>query len=411
VTGRAIGVQAASVYAGSAYLDVRELFTARGLDPNRFDNLAMHRRSVPLPCEDVVSCAVNAAYPLVAALSEQQRSRIETLVVATESGVDFAKAASTYVHDLLGLSRNCRLFEVKQACYAGVAALQSVAALTAASPRTDALALVVAADLPNPKRGSYGEAACGAGAVAMLLGSPRLAVLQPGASGLCSYETNDFSRPLFDVEVLDIDHSLLSYIDCLLGSFHDFVERFPGTDFRESFAGLAMHTPFPGMVRGAHRTAMRKLAGAAPAEAADDFERRVAPSVRLPQQVGNIYSASAMLALVSTLAVGGYEPGSAVGLYSYGAGCSAEFLSTTVGPQRPDAALLGGLLTGDSLRTRVDVASYDKLVDRMGDAGFGTRDARLDLDEYQPLLPAGQRRLLLSSVTNYRRTYAWVEGG
>lgn len=410
MNNRPIGVQAAAVYVGTAYVDAREVFTARGLNPARFGNLMMRRKSLPLPCEDVVSYAVNAAYPVVAALSEQDRKRIETVIVATESAVDFAKAASTYVHDLLHLPRTCRLFEVKQACYAGVAALQSAAALTAASPHEGALALVIGADLPSPKRGSYAEPTCGAGAVAMLIGEPRLAAWPPGAGGFCSYETSDFCRPLHDLDFVNVDHSLLSYIDCLLASFSDYADRFPGTDFRDSFAGLAMHTPFPGMVKGAHRTALRKLTGAVTADAAEDFERRVAPSVQFGQQVGNIYSGSAMLALLSALAEGGYPAGSPIGVYSYGGGCASEFLRVTVGPQPPDPALMGGLRTGDNARSQLDVAGYDAAVDRLGDASFGVRNAVLDLDEYRPLVPAGQRCLLLNSVQDYHRSYTWVEG-
>jgi polyketide biosynthesis 3-hydroxy-3-methylglutaryl-CoA synthase-like enzyme PksG len=341
--------------------------------------------------------------------------------VATESAIDFSKSAATYVHQLLGLPRSCRLFEVKQACYAGVAALQTAAALAAVSPRPGALALVVSADLTAPRaviagatpdqaraRGSYGEAGSGVGAVALLVGEPRLAALRPDAGGLCSYETADFCRPQHDLDYVDIDHSLLSYIDCLLDSFNDYAERVPGADFRDSFAGLAMHTPFPGMVKGAHRTAMRKLKGLRPDEVAADFERRVEPSIRLAERVGNIYSGSTLLALVSALAHGGWPPGSPIGVYSYGGGCAAEFFDVTVGPQAPDPALLGGLSGGDTARTRVDVATAEELTDRMGQAGFGVRNARVDLDEYRHLLPPGTPRLLLSGISEYHREYTWI---
>ncbi|MFD0598201.1 hypothetical protein ACFQZ4_42960 [Catellatospora coxensis] len=114
----------------------------------------MHRKAVPLPCEDVVSLAASAAWPIVAALSPDELSTIRTLIVATESGVDFSKSASTYVHRLLGLSRNCRLFEVKQACHAGVAALRSAAALVG---HEGGRALVIAGDIPTAARGTYAE--------------------------------------------------------------------------------------------------------------------------------------------------------------------------------------------------------------------------------------------------------------
>jgi polyketide biosynthesis 3-hydroxy-3-methylglutaryl-CoA synthase-like enzyme PksG len=408
VIGRPTGIQAAATYCGAAYVDVPALFAARGLDDSRLGNLMMLRKSVPLPCEDIVSFAVNAAAPVVADLSAAERGRLETLIVATESGVDFAKSAATYVHDLLDLPRTCRLFEVKQACHAGIAALQAAAALTAASHDPDALALVIAGDLAAPQRGGYAEPSQGAGAVAVLVGEPRLAALSPGMAGLCSYETTDFCRPRPDLDLVDIDHSLLSYIDCLLGSFSDYTRRVPGTDFRESFAALAMHTPFPGMVKGAHRTVLRKLGAGGPQQAAADFARRVEPSLRLPRQVGNIYSGSTLLALLSLLSSGRYAAGAPIGVFSYGGGCSSEFLLMTAGPQAPPPCALDRDGTG---RRELSVGAYDQLTSEQGAGAFGVRDVQLDLDAFGPQLPAGSRLLLLSRIDGYHRSYAWTDGG
>src|ERR1700761_8287274 len=134
----AIGIERAGVYAGVARLDVEALFGHRGLDHRRLNNLMMKRKSVALPCEDVVSFAASAARPVIEALTPAERATIELVVVGTESAVDFGRSTSTFLHGLLGLERTCRLFEVKQACYGGVAALQIAAALLAASPRPDA---------------------------------------------------------------------------------------------------------------------------------------------------------------------------------------------------------------------------------------------------------------------------------
>lgn len=124
-----LGIEAVNAYVGGASLDTRTLFEARGLDMRRFGNLMMRQKSVNLPCEDAVTNAVNAAKPLVEALAPHERDRIELVIVGTESGVDFGKPLSTYVHDALGLGRRCRSFETKHACYGGTAALRTAAAL------------------------------------------------------------------------------------------------------------------------------------------------------------------------------------------------------------------------------------------------------------------------------------------
>src|ERR1051325_6839596 len=119
-----VGIEAINVYAGRACLDIRQLFQARGLDMRRFGNLMMAQKSANLPCEDPVTNAVNAAKPLVDAVSPAERERIELVIVGTEPGLAYAKPISTYVHECLGLGRCCRSFEPKHACYGGTAALQ-----------------------------------------------------------------------------------------------------------------------------------------------------------------------------------------------------------------------------------------------------------------------------------------------
>ncbi len=118
-----VGIEAINVFGGTAYLDVMELAKHRNLAATRFENLLLSEKSVALPYEDPITLGVNAK-PIVDALSEEEKSRIELLITCTESGIDFGKSMSTYMHHYLALDRNCRLFEIKQACYSGTAGLQ-----------------------------------------------------------------------------------------------------------------------------------------------------------------------------------------------------------------------------------------------------------------------------------------------
>ena len=101
-----VGIEAINAYCERLYIDVARLFEARGLDLSRFENLMMTRKSVGLPFEDPVTHAVNAARPLVENLTAQERSTIERVLTATESGIDFGKSMSTYIHKALDLSRD-----------------------------------------------------------------------------------------------------------------------------------------------------------------------------------------------------------------------------------------------------------------------------------------------------------------
>ena len=101
-TAGTAGIEAMNVFGGSALIDVERLARHRGLDTSRFRNLLMHKKAVPLPCEDPVSFAVNAAMPIVDALDPADRERIELLITCSESGIDFAKSMSTLMNEISG---------------------------------------------------------------------------------------------------------------------------------------------------------------------------------------------------------------------------------------------------------------------------------------------------------------------
>ncbi|TXC99869.1 hydroxymethylglutaryl-CoA synthase [Streptomyces sp. ISID311] len=409
-----IGIEDANVYLGLASVEVDSLFAARGLDPARMANLMMLRKTVALPCEDVVSYAVNAARPLLARLDATTRESIELLVVGTESGLDFSKATATWVHRLLDLPSTCRLFEVKQACYAGVAALQlATAHMAAAAP--GARALVIGCDVPQLARNTMAEPSQGAGAVAMLVGpEPTLAVAEPGAAGYCSFEVSDVYRPTAQDLIWDSDLSLLSYIECLKGSYSDYLRRRPTTDFLTDFAYLAFHAPFPGAVKGAHRSLLRSLFRLSPQQIGEDFDRRVHDSLRYPAQVGNIYAGTALLALLSLIdhAKPGQES-QRIGLYSYGSGSSSEFCSFLLPPAAGRQRKGSGTADLLAARVPVDIATYDELADACQDLYPGIADYHPDLGLAKQFAhDAGvvQPLVVLERIDKYQRTYAEVSG-
>ena len=407
-----VGIEAINFYGGSAFLNVRRLFEVRNLDLRRFDNLMIHRKSVALPCEDPVSFGVNAAKPLLDQLSEQERNRIELLVTATESGLDFGKSLSTYLHDYLGLSRSCRLFEVKHACYAGTAALQTAVNFVAGQSSPGAKTLVVATDIAKAAiKGSYVEPSQGAGAVALLVSDrPDILEIDFGANGYYSYEVMDSCRPTPEIETGDSDLSLVAYLDCLEHSFNAYARRVEGADFVSTFDYMAFHTPFPGMVKGAHRMMMRKLKNSPPAVSDADFERRVTPSLTYCVEIGNIYSATLYLALCGLLDTADLPAAKRVALYSYGSRCCSEFFSGIIGPQ--SKTKMSALQKRNSLNRRYElsVREYDRLLDLGLEWMFGTKNKEADTSSYQEIYDrsiAGRGLLVLKKVANYHREYQW----
>jgi polyketide biosynthesis 3-hydroxy-3-methylglutaryl-CoA synthase-like enzyme PksG len=373
----------------------------------------MKSKSVALPCEDPVTNAVNAAKPILDALDPEARANIEFLAIGTESGLDLSKSLSNLVHRELDLPRSCRVFEVKQACYAATAALQCAVAVVTAAVRPETRALVINADIPHPVQGSYYEPSQGVGSVAVLVSrNPVLAVIEP-VSGLHSYEVMDSCRPQFTREVVETDLSLLTYLKCFEGAFADYCRKQPSADFVTSFDLLAMHTPFAGMVRGAHRALLRKLTSLSAAEIEQDFRARAEPSVRYGQQVGNIYAGSVLLALTSSLANSDHDTERSIGVFSYGSGCASEFYRVIGLPGPARNELKGAVEQSLEERVRLSWDRYDSLAAVAGQPPAGTQQAAIDFEGCADILELsnfGQPRLVLAGVENYARVYRWADG-
>jgi polyketide biosynthesis 3-hydroxy-3-methylglutaryl-CoA synthase-like enzyme PksG len=407
----AVGIEALNVYGGRAYLDVGMLAQARGLDPARFQNLLMKRKTVALNFEDPVSFAVNAAKPLIDRLAAAERDRIELLIVCTESGIDFGKAMSSYVHHYLGLRRNCRTFEVKHACYGGTAGFQMAVAYVLSGMSPGAKALVITTDIARPIPHTYTEPSQGAAAVAMLIGDrPTVMEMEVKAHGVHGYEVMDSFRPSAEIETGDADLSLLTYLDCIEQSFLDYRRKIGDVDFQDHFRHLAFHTPFGGMVKGAHRTMMRKFKRLPPAAVEEDFQRRMAASLTYCREVGNVYSGTVFLALAGTLEHGGIEGRQRIGLFSYGSGCCSEFYSGLA--DESASRTLAAMRIGPRLEERheLDMADYERLIQLNRLTMVGTEQMEPDLRATEHIYRsqfAGQGLLVLGRIKAYHREYRW----
>lgn len=406
----AYGIEALNVYAGLARIPVPELFAGRGLDQRRLENLMMSQRSVGLPFEDPVTNAVNAARPIVDALGPADRASIEILVTSTESGLDLSKSVASYVHEHLGLSRNCRVLEVKQACYAATGTIQLALGYLASGVAPGARALVVATDVALvDQRAGYAEPATGHGAVAVLLGgTPTVLAVDLGAYGCYSYETLDSARPTPEFDIADVDRSLFAYLDCLANSVGDYGARVDRADFATTFDQLALHTPFAGLVRSAHRRMMREY-GLSAGQIDEDFQHRVAASLVYPAQVGNLCSGSVYLALASVLDHAPIDGPTRVALYSYGSGCSAEFFSGVVDADSVAAIATMGIGERLARRRELSFAEYAALLPHTRRTLVPEPDRVVDLDPYADFLaPTGRDPLLVHTRTkDYHRMYEW----
>lgn len=328
-----VGIDRISFYTPSYYLDLRTLAAARSAGPEQAELLAekyrkglgQERMAMPPPDEDIVTMGASATLPVARA---DGLDGVELLIFATESGVDQSKAAAMYVHGLLDFPSRCRAVEMKEACYAGTAALQLAASWVARHPAKRAM--VVAADIARYELRSPGEPTQGAGAVAMLVtAQPRVLALDP-ESGYHADDVMDFWRPNYrDEALVDGQYSTRVYLESLLHAWAHYREA-SGRDYGD-FARFCYHLPFTRMAEKA-QVRLAKAAGRADA-GIEEAHRLTGDSLRYNRVTGNTYAASLYEGLASLLDhcpedLGGQR----LALYSYGSGCMAEFFSGVVQP-------------------------------------------------------------------------------
>lgn len=317
-----VGIDKISFYVPKHYVALSTLAEAQGIDPEKYTRgIGQNKIALPSHDEDIVTLAAEAAAQIV---SDADMEAIDTVLFATETGIDQSKAAGVYVHELLGLPRRARCVELKHACYSGTAALQLACGHVTRKP--DRKVLVIASDVSRYDLDSPAEATQGCGAVAFLVSAdPKLLEIEP-ASGLHSEDIMDFWRPNYrKTPLVDGKFSTIKYLSALAGAWEDYQDN-DGHAFN-ALAQFCYHLPFTQMGAKAHKRlcAINK---------AQNDPGVIEPGMIYNREVGNCYAASLYLSLTSMLENAETDlTGRSVGLFSYGSGAVAEFFAARVQPR------------------------------------------------------------------------------
>lgn len=316
-----VGIETLSFYTPGYALDLRTLAKTRGVEPNKYlIGLGQKRMAVLPPDEDVVTMGANAAHQ---ALADVDPTSIDSLMFATESGIDQSKAAAIYVHQLLDLPTSCKAFEIKQACCGSTAALQMALALVHQNPAKRVL--IVASDVARYGLETPGEPTQGSGAIAMVISStPKLLVLD-AESGSYTEDVMDFWRPNYrDEALVDGKYSIKVYLKALGHSYHEY-QRESGRSMADCYR-FCFHLPFTRMAEKAMSHLDR-----VDNSGSQDGPRRFADTLHYNHVTGNSYTASLYIGLASLLEQTKETlAGQRIALFSYGSGCMATFFSGVV---------------------------------------------------------------------------------
>ena len=155
---------------------------------------------------------------------------------------------------------------------------------------------------------------------------------------------------------------------------------------------------------------MRKFKRVKPDIIEADFQKRVMPSLKYCQRVGNIMGATTHLALASTIDHGSFESPKRLGIFSYGSGCCSEFYSGVVTSQSQEVQAQFRIDQHLNDRTLLSVEEYEETFGTNKQLNFGTRDYEIDLHLFpKPLSHVrGKGRLIFKEIKNFHRIYEWV---
>ena len=374
-----IGIDKMAFATTNDYLDLVELAKERGVDPNKFTiGIGQDLQAVVPPTQDIVTLGATAAKKL---LTPELEKNISTVIVATESGIDNSKASAIYIKHLLGLSDFTRTVEMKEACYSATAAIQFAKGVVALNPQETVL--VIAADIARYGLNTPGEVTQGAGAVAMLISqNPHILTLEDTTVAY-SKDIMDFWRPLYATEALvDGKYSTNVYIEFFLQTFTRY-RQLTGRELAD-FAALTFHMPFTKM----GKKGLEGLLKDRNDEVAQRLRTQLTASQLFSRQVGNLYTGSLYLSLMSLLQNSDLKAGSRIGLFSYGSGAEGEFYTGIL--EDGYEHYMNNIQEELKHRHQVSVAEYEKLFNSQ----LGMNDGDIEFDvtnDPSPFVLKGQK--------------------
>lgn len=387
-----IGIDKIGLYTPRVFVDMKKLAHARGIDPDKYTiGIGQEKMAVAPLDQDAVTMATNAALEV---LDDTDREEIDLVLVGTESGVDHSKSIAVWVHHLTGIQPQARAVELKQACYSATAALQLAVGHITLHPNSKVL--VVGTDIAKYGLNKGGEPTQGAGAVAMVVSAnPRLLSIETDSTSLTK-DIADFWRPLYsDYAKVDGKFSNEAYLEFLSSVWEAYKQK--NKCQLSDFETLLFHTPYTKM----SSKAIKQLAQSEDSKDIERLNDYYEASRLYNKNIGNIYTASLYLSLLSLLEQSSSLPaGARIGLFSYGSGAVGEFFSMTLQEgyethlnKSQHEALL-------SNRRELSIEEYEQMLESsVGDSG----DIKIAHDD------AAVGDVVLSGVHQHIRQYNRVQ--
>ena len=401
------GIEAMSFYVPSLYLDIRDLAENRAIEPEKLEKgLGLHKMALPDVHEDTATFAAEALLKLIKDYQISPKD-VGKIYLGTESALDAAKPTVTYALQMVEqvleqdfgkrCFKNCDVVDMTFACIGGVDALQTGLDYVRLNPSKKAI--IIASDYAKYELGSTGEYTQGGGAVAILVSSqPKLLEIR-GEWGVAIESVFDFFKPrreilktevknisetapdkieiFTDEPIFDGQYSNQCYQHRIREAYEHFSEQNSLEKPYENWYYLIFHLPYAFHGKRVFTelySIENDLPFATPEEQKllaksqeylEFINKKNEPSQRASSEIGNLYTASIFMALMSALQVsfdkGDNLEGEKIGFLSYGSGSKSKVFEGVVSSEWKSVVEKWNIFESLNNRKRIDFGTYEKL--------------------------------------------------
>lgn len=401
------GIEAASFYVPSLYLEIKDLAEKRGIEPAKLEKgLGLHKMGFPDVHEDAATFAAEALLKLIKdyKLNPKEISRI---YLGTESALDAAKPTASYamqmVEEVLEAEfgercfKNCDVVDLTFACIGAVDALHNSLDFVKVNP--DKKAVVIASDYAKYELASSGEYTQGGGAVAVLVSSKPDLIEIENNWGIATESVFDFFKPrrhfkkedltdapenfpekievFMDEPVFDGQYSNQCYQDRIKEAYNHYKEITGKDKPYKAWKYLIFHLPYAfhgkrvfteiySLENGLSYETPEEQKSVAKSEDYIQFiNDKIEKSQRASSEIGNMYTASIFMALLSALQTSFNEneelAGQEIGFLGYGSGSKSKVFAGKVSESWKNVVEKWNLFEGLKNRKAIDFETYEKL--------------------------------------------------
>jgi len=401
------GIEAASFYAPSLYLEIKELAEKRGIEPAKLEKgLGLHKMGFPDVHEDAATFAAEALLKLIKDYNLNPKE-ISRIYLGTESALDAAKPTASYAMQMVEkvlesefgerCFKNCDVVDLTFACIGAVDALHNSLDFVRVNP--DKKAVVIASDYAKYELASSGEYTQGGGAVAVLVSSKPDLIEIENNWGVATESVFDFFKPrryfnkedlknapenfpekievFTDEPVFDGQYSNQCYQDRIKEAYNHYKEITRKNKPYESWKYLIFHLPYAfhgkrvfteiySLENGlSYETPEEQKAVAKSEDYIQFINNKIEKSQRASSEIGNMYTASIFMALLSALQTSFNEneelAGQEIGFLGYGSGSKSKVFAGKVSENWKTVAATWNIFEKLKDRTAIDFDTYEKL--------------------------------------------------